>query len=145
MQKLDKLDREILSHLLSNGRESIINLSKKIDLSRTAVAERINRLEKIGVIKGYTVLVDLDDDEKNNISSCLLISCEKGMKDRVNNALKERLEVQKISIVVGSFDIICTVEAPDLESTYNLYNEIESIEGIRHLSTTIVIQEPLSR
>ncbi len=45
LQGLDKLDRKILSRIyFSNGRESIANLSRS--LSRTAVAERINRLLK---------------------------------------------------------------------------------------------------
>ena len=57
LQGLDKLDRKILSSLLSNGRESIANLSRNIGLSRTAVAERINRLEKTGIIKGYTAQI----------------------------------------------------------------------------------------
>lgn len=59
LQGLDKLDRKILSSLLTNGRESIANLSRNIGLSRTAVAERINRLEKTGIIKGYTAQIGL--------------------------------------------------------------------------------------
>ncbi|MCC4790615.1 AsnC family transcriptional regulator, partial [Vibrio splendidus] len=62
LQGLDKLDRKILSNLLSNGRESIANLSRNIGLSRTAVAERINRLEKTGIIKGYTAQIRVEND-----------------------------------------------------------------------------------
>ncbi|WP_140295980.1 Lrp/AsnC family transcriptional regulator, partial [Vibrio parahaemolyticus] len=62
LQGLDKLDRKILSSLLTNGRESIANLSRNIGLSRTAVAERINRLEKTGIIKGYTAQIRIESD-----------------------------------------------------------------------------------
>lgn len=51
LQGLDKLDRRIISNLLSNGRESIANLSRNVGLSRTAVAERINDLRKRGSLK----------------------------------------------------------------------------------------------
>ncbi|TOP58854.1 AsnC family transcriptional regulator, partial [Vibrio parahaemolyticus] len=52
----------MLSSLLTNGRESIANLSRNIGLSRTAVAERINRLEKTGIIKGYTAQIRIESD-----------------------------------------------------------------------------------
>ncbi|MDF4716241.1 AsnC family transcriptional regulator, partial [Vibrio parahaemolyticus] len=75
LQGLDKLDRKILSSLLTNGRESIANLSRNIGLSRTAVAERINRLEKTGIIKGYTAQIRIESDGRK-AASYLLISCE---------------------------------------------------------------------
>ncbi|MDF4588458.1 AsnC family transcriptional regulator, partial [Vibrio parahaemolyticus] len=68
LQGLDKLDRKILSSLLTNGRESIANLSRNIGLSRTAVAERINRLEKTGIIKGYTAQIRIESDGRKAAS-----------------------------------------------------------------------------
>ncbi|MEZ9738435.1 Lrp/AsnC family transcriptional regulator, partial [Vibrio sp. 10N.261.52.E6] len=136
LQGLDKLDRKILSNLLSNGRESIANLSRNIGLSRTAVAERINRLEKTGIIKGYTAQIRVENDGRK-AASYLLISCEKGKKNDVSNALKELPEVRLTSIVGGTYDIISLIEAPDLQSIHHLCNEIESFNGIRSLNTTV--------
>ncbi|MEZ8088119.1 Lrp/AsnC family transcriptional regulator [Vibrio sp. 1S139] len=144
LQGLDKLDRKILSNLLSNGRESIANLSRNIGLSRTAVAERINRLEKTGIIKGYTAQIRVENDERK-AASYLLISCEKGKKNDVSNALKELPEVRLTSIVGGTYDIISLIEAPDLQSIHHLCNEIESFNGIRSLNTTVVLHQPISR
>ncbi len=83
LQGLDKLDRKILSSLLSNGRESIANLSRNIGLSRTAVAERINRLEKTGIIKGYTAQIRVENERSQ---SCQLPTdfLRKGQKKRRN-------------------------------------------------------------
>ncbi len=144
LQGLDKLDRKILSSLLSNGRESIANLSRNIGLSRTAVAERINRLEKTGIIKGYTAQIRVEN-EGRKAASYLLISCEKGKKNDVTNALKEIPEVRLTSVVGGSFDIIALIEAPDLQSIHHLCNEIESFNGIQKLDTTVVLHQPISR
>ncbi|MFA0115930.1 Lrp/AsnC family transcriptional regulator [Vibrio sp. 10N.261.46.E11] len=144
LQGLDKLDRKILSNLLSNGRESIANLSRTIGLSRTAVAERINRLEKTGIIKGYTAQVRVENDGRK-AASYLLISCEKGKKNDVSDALKELPEVRLTSIVGGTYDIISLIEAPDLQSIHHLCNEIESFHGIRSLNTTVVLHQPISR
>ncbi len=144
LQGLDKLDRKILSNLLSNGRESIANLSRNIGLSRTAVAERINRLEKTGVIKGYTAQIRVEN-EGRKAASYLLISCEKGKKNEVSNALKELPEVRLTSIVGGNYDIISLIEAPDLQSIHRLCNEIESFNGIKSINTTVVLHQPINR
>ncbi|PKF51065.1 Lrp/AsnC family transcriptional regulator [Enterovibrio nigricans] len=144
LQSLDKLDRKILSNLLSNGRESIANLSRNVGLSRTAVSERINRLEKTGIIKGYTAQIRIDNS--SNTASCyLLISCEKGRKQDVSAYLKEIPEVRSTSIVGGSFDIIALVEASDLQSIHYLASEIEGFCGIRTLQTTVVLHQPFCR
>ncbi|MGR5286363.1 Lrp/AsnC family transcriptional regulator [Vibrio maritimus] len=144
LQGLDKLDRKILSSLLSNGRESIANLSRNIGLSRTAVAERINRLEKTGIIKGYTAQIRVEN-EGRTASSYLLISCEKGKKNDVTNALREIPEVRLTSVVGGTFDIIALIEAPDLHSIHHLCNEIESLTGIQALNNTVVLHQPINR
>ena len=144
LQGLDKLDRKILSNLLSNGRESIANLSRNIGLSRTAVSERINRLEKSGVIKGYTAQIRVEN-EGRQAASYLLISCDKGRKDEVTEALKEIPEIRLTSIVGGSYDIIALIEAPDLHAIHSLCNEIEGFPGIRTLNNTVVLHQPIVR
>ena len=143
LQGLDKLDRKILSSLLSNGRESIANLSRNIGLSRTAVAERISRLEKTGIIKGYTAQIRVEKDDRP-ASSYLLISCEKGKKNNVTEALKS-FQSEVTSIVGGAYDIIVLIEAPDLQSIHTLCNEIESFNGIESLNNTVVLHEPIRR
>lgn len=142
LQGLDKLDRRIISNLLSNGRESIANLSRNVGLSRTAVAERINRLEKTGIIKGYTAQIRMGNKDEN-ASSYLLISCNKGQKDSVSDGLKEIPEVKMTSIVGGTYDIICLIEAPDLHRIHYLCSEIESLSGIKEVKNTIVLHQPV--
>ncbi|MGR6837659.1 Lrp/AsnC family transcriptional regulator [Aliivibrio wodanis] len=144
LQGLDKLDRRIISNLLSNGRESIANLSRNVGLSRTAVTERMNRLEKTGIIKGYTAQIRASSNE-NHASCYLLISCERGRKDDVSEGLKEIPEVKMTSIVGGTYDIISLVEAPDLHRIHYLCNEIEAISGIKDLKNTIVLHQPVCR
>ena len=140
LKSLDKLDRKILSSLISNGRESVANLSRNIGLSRTAVAERINRLERTGVITGYTTHLRMAH-ETMKIKCYFLVSCEKGRKEDVINALIEIPEIISASIVSGIYDIIILVESSDLPSIYNLCNEIESGHGIRKMTASIIFHQ----
>lgn len=55
---IDAIDRDILAELLRDGRISFTDLAARINLSANAVAERVRRLERTGVIRGYAARVD---------------------------------------------------------------------------------------
>lgn len=55
---LDKVDREILRLLLQDGRVPAAQIAEQVGLSRPAVAERIDKLEREGVIRGTTAVID---------------------------------------------------------------------------------------
>jgi Lrp/AsnC family leucine-responsive transcriptional regulator len=58
MEELDGTDLEILALLQQDGRRSVADMATRVTLSAPAVKRRMDRLERIGVITGYTVLVD---------------------------------------------------------------------------------------
>lgn len=55
---LDQLDRKIIGHLATDGRVALAELGRRVNLSPPAVAERVQRLERTGVITGYRAEVD---------------------------------------------------------------------------------------
>src|SRR4051794_16214855 len=55
---LDRTDWQILAELQRDGRLSFNQLGKRVSLSSPAVAERVRRLEEVGVIAGYEARVD---------------------------------------------------------------------------------------
>ncbi|MGL6259077.1 Lrp/AsnC family transcriptional regulator [Vibrio sp. WXL103] len=143
-EEIDKLDRRIVSALLINGRESIANISRTVGLSRTAVAERMTRLEKQGVITGYTA--KLGNGEQTNTASCyLLLQCERGSKRTVAEDLQQIPEIKNISIVGGTYDLIVMVETTSLHSLHWVTDEIESIDQITKVTTSVVMHQPINR
>jgi Lrp/AsnC family transcriptional regulator, leucine-responsive regulatory protein len=58
LPRLDSTDRKILGALTSDGRVSLAELGRRVNLSSPAVAERVRRLERVGVITGYRAEVD---------------------------------------------------------------------------------------
>ena len=144
LDKLDKLDRKILSILLSNGRESIANLSRSVGLSRTAISERMNRLEKAGTIRGYTAQLQIDSKERRAISY-LLIGCNNGQRNEVSKTLMGIPEIRNTCITGGEFGIIARLEASDLYQIHILCDQIENIPGIKQLQTSVVLFQSVDR
>ena len=58
LPKLDATDRKILGELTADGRVSFAELGRRVSLSSPAVAERVQRLERSGVITGYRAEID---------------------------------------------------------------------------------------
>lgn len=61
---VDEIDRHILNLLISNARDSARTIAKKlagigIEMSERGIGKRITRLERLGIIRGYTAMVDL--------------------------------------------------------------------------------------
>jgi Lrp/AsnC family leucine-responsive transcriptional regulator len=58
LPRLDATDRKIVGELTSDGRVSLAELGRRVSLSSPAVAERVQRLERAGVITGYRAEID---------------------------------------------------------------------------------------
>ena len=58
--QVDQTDSNIIDELLNDGRMSLAELGRRVNLSPPAVAERLKRLEQTGIITGYRAQVDLD-------------------------------------------------------------------------------------
>jgi Lrp/AsnC family leucine-responsive transcriptional regulator len=58
LPRLDSTDRKIIGELTSDGRVSLAELGRRVSLSSPAVAERVQRLERAGVITGYRAEID---------------------------------------------------------------------------------------
>ncbi|MGL5025215.1 MAG: Lrp/AsnC family transcriptional regulator, partial [Shewanella oncorhynchi] len=64
---MDKFDTAIIHSLRQDARQSVSNIAEQVNLSRSAVAERIKKLEQTGVIRGYQVL--LSESQKEGVSA----------------------------------------------------------------------------
>ena len=58
MIELDDIDKQIIAHLQENARISNREIAKRVGLTATPTIERVKRLEREGVIKGYTVVLE---------------------------------------------------------------------------------------
>lgn len=58
MRTLDETDREILESLSEDARRPFSDIADRVDLSAPAVSDRVDRLEEMGVIEGFTLRID---------------------------------------------------------------------------------------
>lgn len=65
LKSYDRVDEQIMNLLIENSRVSLIEISEKVGLSRVAVKNRIDALEKNGVIEQYTIILNPEKVGRN--------------------------------------------------------------------------------
>ena len=109
--KITTADQELLTVLRENARASIAEISRRLKLSRTTVQSRIERLERQGVIGGYTVRVN-DAVERGHVRAHVMITVLPKQMAAVVEALRAMPEVRALHSVSGSFDLVAMVVVP---------------------------------
>ncbi len=93
---MDRIDQKILLELQADARLSIVELSRRVGLTKTPCAERIRRLEKAGVIRGYHAALDPDAVGAGHIVvvQVLLTSTTEQDLRRFNEAVRRIPEIE---------------------------------------------------
>lgn len=137
---LDDVDRRILNALVRNGRATFASLGEEVGLSPHGVADRVRRLQRDGVIAGFTTLLD---------RSTLGRRLDAIIDVRLNSSIApETFEeqvaalpaVREVAFVTGRFDyqvrVACT-DADDLDQTVRV---LRREAGAAHTETRIVLR-----
>ncbi|MDI7861946.1 Lrp/AsnC family transcriptional regulator [Rhizobiaceae bacterium n13] len=143
MQDIDAIDRNILSILSRQARIPMKALAGRIGLSRSATTERVTRLEKAGVIRGYRA--DIGQLEESAISAFLLVTLKKTPAIAVLDRLAGLAAVRRVSSVSGHLDLVVEVEVGSINALNELRNEVSGLDNVEDLTTSIVLRRDIER
>lgn len=115
---MDRIDLKILAALKKNARISYQRLSEQVALSPRPCQERVRKLERDGIIRGYTTIVDMPE-EKSNIH----VIAQVALRDQAISqhghpfeiALRKCEEVVQCSVLSGEYDYIVRVSCGSLD------------------------------
>lgn len=139
---MDEIDEALLALLKQNARIPVAALAQSLGLARSTVQSRLERLERQGVIAGYTVRLG-SAVEKNTIRATALLQIEPRTLPAVLARLKGVREVASAHTASGRFDLIVSLTATSTEALDRALDAIGDVPGVRsseslvHLSTKI--------
>jgi DNA-binding Lrp family transcriptional regulator len=137
---VDAIDEKIIAELTRNARISHSDLAGKVLLSRNAVRQRIERLERQGHIAGYTI-VRAGDDTGNVVSALVLVYRQDRMRGGDVLAALKRIP----EILSGDFDIMVRLEAASLERVRVIWEDIAQMPGVRDTVTALTLSSIVNR
>ncbi len=141
---LDIIDKKLLEQLQIDSKQTSKQLSGKLNLSPTAIYERIKKLERAGVIAGYTALLNKKLVERDFIAICQ-IKLLKHSKEYLSTfefqivKLDEVLECYHIS---GDYDYLLKVAVSDMEAYRQfMVTKLTTLQYIGSTHSSITINE----
>ena len=143
---LDRTDEQILSELRTNARISHAELSARVNLSRNAVRVRIERLEREGFIKGYTIVTGEGGSEQHVTTALMFVYRQDRMRGGdVIHALKKIPEIVSCDVMTGDFDLLVRVESPEADRIRQIWQQLSELPGVRDTLTAFVLSSVIRK
>ena len=136
---MDALDYKILSCLKENSRENATAIGAKINLSTSAVIERIKKLESSGVIKQHTILVDQKLLGRELTAFIYVRLGHPKYYDNFVEEMNKNDSVAECHYIAGDFDFILKVITKADKTLEDVLNNIKSISGVSLTRTSVVL------
>jgi DNA-binding Lrp family transcriptional regulator len=141
--ELDKLDWDILKLLQSNANQTYTKMGHQLKVAHSTVYERIKRMEQEGIIKKYTVSIDLEKLGRKYITAIMTIFTDPKLTEEVAGKLSEMNEVIEVDTSLSEeLLIIAKVITDDQEKLHSLIaHKVVSLPGVLRIRTSIVTKK----
>ncbi|MFP4232745.1 MAG: Lrp/AsnC ligand binding domain-containing protein [Candidatus Aenigmatarchaeota archaeon] len=138
---MDEKNKKIIEMLREDGRRAFTDIAEELDVSEATVRKRVDKLEKSGVIKNYTVEVD---PSKLGYDTVVLLGLDVDPEYLVEAAeeINRMEEVKSTYTCTGDHMIMAEVWTEDSSHLGELMsNKIAKVEGVKNLCPAIVLEE----
>jgi len=142
---LDDVDRRLLTLLAEDARASQRQLARELRMSPPAIGERIARLERAGVVRGYRV--DIDWSALGYVTVYLAVTAIQGAdQSSIMTAMHQLPEVQDVLVVTGSMDMLARLRLRDHTHLRQfLLERVWQIPGVQRTETFLGLAEMPSK
>ena len=143
---LDKLDLQIIQHMIESGDVSYADLGKKLFVSGGTVHVRIKKLQEAGIVKGYKLNVDFKMMGYDVIAFIGIYLEKSSLYDSVAKELQKIKEIVRLNYTTGNYSMFAEVVCKDIEQLrFVLHDELQKIKGIERTETFISLEESFRR
>ena len=138
-RELDVIDHRILELLSRNARRTMADIGERVSLSASAVTRRIDRLERDGVISGYTVVVDHAKAGRPLQAFTEVRFSGTADLDEIRAAASTLPEVQAVFATAGDPDALVWLRVPDVERLGHVIEQLRRSGRVTGTKTLIVV------
>jgi DNA-binding Lrp family transcriptional regulator len=138
IKKLDELDKKLLEELVKNSKRSYRTIAKDMDMSTTAIIDRIRALEKSGYITGYGCRVDY---QMLGFEFMAIVEISISGKDllEVEGKVSKIPHVAAVWDTTGDYDAIAIIMCKTRIELSNTVKKVLGIAGVEKTNTNMVL------
>lgn len=139
---LDDLDLALLQLLATDARASQRRLARELGMSAPAIGERIARLERTGVIRGYSVVLDWGAAGFPVVIYLAITAAQGHDLGPIMAAVSQLPEVENVTVVTGELDLLARLRVRDYADLRTvLLEKVWQISGVQRTETYLSIAE----
>lgn len=138
MVVLDNLDGALIAALKRNSRASLSELASLLDVTRSTVRVRLDRLVQGGEISGFTVLTR-SDVRPNAVRGLMMLEIAGRGAEKVMKQLQRMPQVQAVHSTNGTWDLIAEIGTDTLEAFDEILFMIRRLDGVTRSETNLLL------
>ena len=142
--RMDGIDERLILALRENGRAPTAELARLVGRSRTSVQSRIERLEREGVIIGYSVRLAPEHD-LGAVRAHVMIKVGPKEARAVIAALQAIPQVRVLHSVSGDVDLIAVAAAASVAEMDAVIDRIGVLDGVERTTSSIILSTKFER
>jgi Lrp/AsnC family transcriptional regulator, leucine-responsive regulatory protein len=136
---MDDKDKLLLAELTRNSRQPMVALARRLGLSRSATQERLAKLERSGMIAGYTIvgasLPSVEQTAHMNLQLKMGMTCTK-----IGPQIKSVPGVAAVYSVAGDIDLIVRLEAANMSDIETARAAVTALPGLLVMRTIVTLK-----
>lgn len=143
---IDEIDRRILYILIKDARTPFLEIAREVGISGAAIHQRVNKLQKNGIITGSRLMVDPSALGLNVCAFVSIVVTESGKLKDVIAALKGIPEVVECHFITGKYSLLIKLYCRDNSHLMDvLLGGIQNIPSIQSTETMISLDKAFER
>jgi DNA-binding Lrp family transcriptional regulator len=135
---LDDIDRKIITVLGKDARTSLRKISELVDVSLGTVSNRVKKMEKKGIIEGYSVILN-PNHIGWELNVVIGLRIQKGRLIEIQEKIAKDSRVYGVYDVTGDFDSMILARAKNRKDLDDLSKNVLSIDGVERSITHLVL------
>ena len=142
---VDDTDRALLRALQANARATYTELGRAVGLSAAAAHERVHRLERQGVLRGYHAEVDPALLGRDILALVHVLPSDFANAGATEAALQQVEQIEAAYAVAGEESHVLLVRTGSIAELSDVLQRLQDIDGIARTRTSIVLSTPVRR
>lgn len=139
VRQVDDIDRTIIRLLVENGRRSVLDIAERVKLTPAPVKRRIDRLERLGVIAGYTAVIDQSRLDGGLEAFTELRFTGDTNVESITNSAASLPEVIEVFTVAGDPDALVRIRADNVQHLQQVVDNLRKNVEVIGTKTLIVL------
>lgn len=136
--QFDDLDRQLVALLTRDGRAPVAKLADILDVSRSTVQNRLDRMLESGALLGFTARVR-EDYEDGQINAVMMIKISGKSTTQVITNLRRLPELRQVHTTSGKWDLVAEVRVETLAEFDRTLREVRQIDNIQDSETSMLL------